>query len=262
MAYRRLTHADKELALRSGGAVIAFVGSEATGKTTLLKQMQDWLGEHFAVDQIHAGKPRSTALTFLPNLFLPMLRSLMPGACSTKLEAEHAQAGTDAPRSSWPFIFVLARRAAGLRPPLPAAARLQTVRQRRAGAVRPLSLRAARRSRQPAVDPADGGGGGDEAQAGADGIPLLPRDPPPDLVIYLIAPLEITLVRNASRGKVEPEDYVRQRHARASNLQFERTRVVAINTDQPFEQTALEVKKAIWSLLKGSRGGSSADNIL
>ncbi|HEY6073652.1 MAG TPA: hypothetical protein VIV15_09720, partial [Anaerolineales bacterium] len=73
--------------------------------------------------------------------------------------------------------------------------------------------------------------------------------PPPDLVIYLTAPLEVTLARNASRGKVEPEDYVRQRHARASALRFEKTRVVQINTDQSFEKTALEVKKAIWSLL-------------
>lgn len=73
--------------------------------------------------------------------------------------------------------------------------------------------------------------------------------PPPDLVIYLKAPLEVTLDRNAARGKTEPEPYVRRRHARSSNLHFEKTAVCVINTDQPFDETILQVKRAIWSNL-------------
>jgi ribose 1,5-bisphosphokinase PhnN len=73
--------------------------------------------------------------------------------------------------------------------------------------------------------------------------------PPPDVVIYLNAPLEVALLRNATRGKKEPEDYVRRRHARSSNLEFENAPVHKINTDQPFDKTVLEVKKAIWKAL-------------
>jgi thymidylate kinase len=73
--------------------------------------------------------------------------------------------------------------------------------------------------------------------------------PPPDLVIYLTAPLEVAVLRNATRGKKEPEDYVRRRHARSSNLEFGKTPVHEINTDQPLDQTVLEVKKAIWNAL-------------
>ena len=73
--------------------------------------------------------------------------------------------------------------------------------------------------------------------------------PPPDLVIYLTAPLEVTIARNANRGKYEPEDFVRLRHAQSSNLQFSKTTVYKINTDQPFEETLMEVKKAIWNAL-------------
>ncbi|HZI23525.1 MAG TPA: hypothetical protein VFD46_00525, partial [Chryseolinea sp.] len=55
MVIRRLTRSQKELMPRSGGAVIAFVGPEATGKSTLIAEMSKWLGEHFAVEQFHAG---------------------------------------------------------------------------------------------------------------------------------------------------------------------------------------------------------------
>jgi hypothetical protein len=68
-------------------------------------------------------------------------------------------------------------------------------------------------------------------------------------VIYLSAPLEVALTRNATRGKKEPEDYVRRRHARSSKLEFEKTPVFRINTNQPFDKTILEVKKAIWKVL-------------
>jgi hypothetical protein len=73
--------------------------------------------------------------------------------------------------------------------------------------------------------------------------------PPADLIIYLSAPLEVTILRNASRGKKEPEDYVRWRHARSANLDFGRIPVCRINTDQPLDQTVLEVKKAVWNAL-------------
>jgi thymidylate kinase len=73
--------------------------------------------------------------------------------------------------------------------------------------------------------------------------------PPPDLVVYLSAPLDVTINRNATRGKKEPEEYVRWRHARSSHLEFGKAPVCRVNTDQPLDQTILEVKKAIWGAL-------------
>jgi thymidylate kinase len=252
MFYRRLTHSHKELTPRSGGAVIAFVGSEATGKSTLLGEMQEWLGEHFAVEQIHAGKPRSTLLSLLPNLLLPALRSLFPDSRSTRLEAQFsAEDHAEKPRASFPPVFVI--RSAFL-----------------AYDRRSLLLRAFRRAANGTIIlcdryPSSRAGAPDSPQlsALADSTEgpsplrwfarlearMYRQIPPPDLVIHLSAPLEITLTRNANRGKKEPEDYVRRRHSRTSNLQFERVTVHRINTDQPFAQTVLEVKKAIWSIL-------------
>jgi thymidylate kinase len=252
MLIRRLTRSQKELIPRSGGAVIAFVGPEATGKSTLIAEMSQWLGEHFAVQHVHAGKPKSTPLTFIPNLLVPALRSLFPSSRSTRLEAQyHYEELSEKPRSSYPFIFAL-------RSALLAYDR------------RSLLAKAYGRAANGAIVLCDRY---PSSQIGAPDGPQLSQIatstngysvsrrlaqiesrlyrqiPPPDVVIYLNAPLEVALVRNATRGKKEPEDYVRRRHARGSNLEFEKTPVHKISTNQPFEKTVLEVKKAIWNML-------------
>jgi len=55
MAYGRLTRSRRAMILQSGGAVVAFVGAEATGKSTLLAATRHWLDEHFVIKQIHVG---------------------------------------------------------------------------------------------------------------------------------------------------------------------------------------------------------------
>ena len=93
MAYGRLTHSKRGMVLQSGGAVIAFVGPEATGKSTLLTETRHWLSEHFVIGQIHAGKPKSTPLTMLPNVLLPLLRSALPQYRPSKVQTRHAPTG-------------------------------------------------------------------------------------------------------------------------------------------------------------------------
>jgi thymidylate kinase len=252
MLFRRLTQSPKELIPRSGGAVIAFVGPEATGKSTLIAEMSGWLGEHFAVEHIHAGKPKSTPLTAIPNLLVPALRSLFPGSRSTRLEAQYLyEEPGEKPRTSFPLIFAI--RSALLA--YDRRALLSRAYSRAANGTIVLC------DRYPSL------------QSGAPDGPQLSQlststnqysirqrlahiearlyrqIPPPDVVIYLNAPLEVALVRNATRGKKEPEDYVRRRHARSSNLEFEKTPVHKISTNQPFDRTVLEVKKAIWNTL-------------
>ena len=58
----------KDRKLSNGGAIIAFVGPEASGKTTLVREIKSWLDEYFSVVSIHAGKPPSTV--FHPVVYL------------------------------------------------------------------------------------------------------------------------------------------------------------------------------------------------
>ena len=253
MGFRRLTHAPKGLAPVSGGAVIAFVGPEATGKSTLIAETNRWLGEHFAVEQIHAGKPEATALSIVPNLFLPALRSLLPAYRSGHVETQYAPAQhPEKQRESYPLIFAI-------RSALLAHDRRALLTRAFGQAANGLIVLC---DRYPSLQ----SGAPDSPQLAhlpvtSDRLSLRRRltslesrlyreIPPPDLVILLSVPVEIALARNASRGKTEPEDYVRFRHAHSSSVAFGNTPVHRINTDQPLEMTILEVKKAIWNDLQ------------
>ena len=252
MLFRRLTRPQKGLIPSSGGAVIAFVGPEATGKSTLLAEMRHWLGEHFAVDQIHVGKPKSTVLSILPNLLVPALRFVLPTYRSSRVETQYAsKERSEHSQSVYPLLF--------------AARSVLLAYDRRA-----LLARAFAQAANGSIVlcdryPSSSSGAPDSPQRSHYPVPqgrdplrsqlarieqrLYREIPSPDLVIFLSVPVEVAILRNKTRGKEEPEDYVRLRHAQSSSLEFEKTSVCRIDTNQPLDQTVLEVKKAIWNAL-------------
>ena len=252
MLMRNLKGSKMVMVPLSGGAVIAFVGPEASGKSTLLSEINHWLSEHFAVERHHVGKPAPTGLSAIPNLLVPVLRAVLPSYRSTRIEIKHAS-GNPSEKSNKSFPLIYAVRAVLL-----------------AYDRRSLLTKAFRRAANGTIllcdrYPSMVSGAPDSPQLSHLPVPpnrysvhhLLARIearlyreiPPPDMVIYLNAPLEVTVSRNATRGKREPEDYMRSRHARSSNLKFEKTPVYEINTDQAFDQIVLEVKKTIWNAL-------------
>lgn len=252
MALRRLTHAKRGMALQSGGAVIAFVGPEATGKSTLLAEVSHWLGEYFAVEQVHAGKPKSTPLSIAPNLFLPALRSMLPSYRSGHVETQYgAKDHSESSEKVYPLIFAIRSALLGY------DRRSLLTRAYRQAANGTIVLC----DRYPSLT----GGAPDSPQlshmpVAADQYPIRYRlarieqrmyreIPSPDLVISLTVPVEVAVVRNATRGKYEPEDYVRLRHVQSANLNFGDTPVYEINTDQPLDDVVLDVKKAVWNTL-------------
>lgn len=252
MLLRRAAHTPKGLVLRSGGAVIAFVGPEATGKSTLIGQVSRWLGEHFVVSGIHAGKPRSTMLTLLPNTLVPLLRIAMPGKRPCELAARHSGSELGKP-ASWVYPLSFAIRSVLL------------AYDRRALLTRAFA-RASNGTivlcdRYPYL-----------ARGCPDGPQLmhfsLPRDryplrnilsqlerqlyeqiPRPDLIIGLTTPVEVAIARNRTRGKHEPEDYVRRRHSAAQQLPADQVRACTVNTNRDLDETLNDVKKAIWKIL-------------
>lgn len=225
--------------------VIAFVGSEATGKSTILDEVEGWLGRTHRVRRVHAGKPPSTPLTFLPHVLLPALRALFPEQRTLRVE-ERYEDGDGATERTYPLLF-------GVRSVMLAYER------------RALLTRAARSGTETVVltdrYPSEASGAPDGPQLAHLPMPSgrvsvrralariedrLYRDiPVPDMVFHLSAPLEVTLARNAARGKQEPEDYVRFRHALSSRLRFDGAPVHAIDTDRDLQQVVREIEELI-----------------
>ena len=225
--------------------MIAFVGSEATGKSTILNEVEGWLGRSHRVRRVHAGKPPSTPITFLPHVLLPALRAVFPEQRTLRVE-ERYEDGEGATEKTFPLLF-------GVRSVMLAYER------------RSLLLRAARSGTQTVVlsdrYPSEASGAPDGPQLAHLPIPSgrfslrralarmesrLYRDiPAPDMVFHLSAPLEVTLARNAARDKQEPEDYVRFRHALSSRLRFDGAPVFGIDTDRDLELVVREIEEVI-----------------
>ena len=223
------------------GGVIAFVGSEATGKSTIIAEMERRLRDDHRVWQIHVGKPPATVLTAIPHLLLPTLRAVFPGKRSTRLRADSG-APRDLGTRSVPLMFAVRSAMLGY--------------ERRA-----VLLRAARRARDgsivlcdrfPTPDGPDGPQLQDATVSGALARWLQRLEgrcyrsiPPPAAVVRLTAPLEVTLARNASREKVEPEDYVRRRYAASQALRFDGLNVCSVDTDRSISEAMDDVEAVI-----------------
>jgi thymidylate kinase len=253
MLLRRLTRSKKGMRLQSGGAVIAFVGPEATGKSTLLAETKRWLGEHLVVEQIHAGKPRSTILSVIPNLGVPLLRALLPTYRSGHVEQQYSAAErVEQSRKVFPLLF-------GIRSVLLAYDRRALLTRARAEAAKgtvvlcdryPSMISGATDSPQLSQFNLSGNRSPLHNRLAQVEHRLYQEIPAPDLVISLTVPLEVAILRNKTRGKEEPEDFVRRRHAASSQLVFEQAPVVRVSTDQPLDQTVSAIKQVIWEALQ------------
>jgi MoxR-like ATPase len=68
----------RDLAVRTGGAIVALVGPKGTGKSTIGGQLAGRLGRYLCVLRIHVGKPPATLLSIVP----PSLHAAGPPAAA------------------------------------------------------------------------------------------------------------------------------------------------------------------------------------
>lgn len=251
-AAHRLRGTRKGLAPASGGAVIAFVGAEASGKSTLLLEIERWLKVYFAVERIHAGKPPATPLTVLPNLLLPALRRLLPKQRSTRV-SERVAVARETQTATGPFPLAFGVRSVLLAHDRRALLRRAYARSANGGIVLCDRYPSAELG---SLDGAQLGAGDSDRAVGrprrwlaAVEARLYSDIPAPDQAIQLRAPLEVTMERNRTREKREPEDYVRARYQRSERIHFDGVRLVRVDTDRPLEETLRDVKRIIWDAL-------------
>ncbi len=251
----RLLKLKKRRIFITGGSVIAIVGPEATGKSTLHKEIRSWLGEQFRTVKAHAGKPPSTWLTFFPNIVVPGLRKLFPKHRINRIEKEMQEAKRE--NSEIKNIKFLLYAIRSILVAFDRKTLLLTVfRKASKGAIVICD-------RYPTYEV----GAMDSARLECSLFNrrshslsyilsnlenrIYKKIPPPNIVIKLTVPVEIALKRNVLRKKkgVENEDYVRRRHAQSGSLTYTTGCLYKIDTDQPLTETILAVKRCIWECL-------------
>jgi thymidylate kinase len=76
VAQKRLFKKNSKQYLASGGAMIAIVGGDGAGKTTVIDELYRWLSPHFAVSRVHLGKPTWSLATYIIMATLKICRML------------------------------------------------------------------------------------------------------------------------------------------------------------------------------------------
>lgn len=255
-ARRRWGGKQKNKVLQAGGAVIAIVGADATGKSTLVTETGRWLGDVFTVKVIHTGKPPSSWLTIPVNIALALVRKRVSQG-NSRLNQQIASDDTHPARhkfkglSSLPYalrsvvlawdrqrLILKSRRRAAQgeiiicdRYPSRTVGAMDSPRLEEAplktGLVAAIYNRLARLEKQ-----------------------LYKQIPPPDIVLKLRVSLETAKKRNRERNGQDGEAYLEARHRQSQAWYMPGTRYVYdIDTEQSLTETILSVKKAIWESL-------------
>jgi len=249
MAVNRLGRKEKHMAMHTGGKIIALVGPQATGKSTLTMAIKKWLGQELSVRTIHAGKPPSTWLTFLPNRIVPLGRALLPGYRTVTIEKE----AEDEDYTDFPLVFII-------RKVMLAYDRRKLLRcvyrESRNG-----KMIISDRYPSDVIGAIDGATFRDEAISRESSAlkrtlmrwerKLYQEVCPPDMVLQLTVSAEMAVLRNKTRDKQEGQttEYVLARHTMRYTPEFHHCPVIELSTDRDFDEMLIEVKQEIWKRL-------------
>ncbi len=221
--------------LLPGGLLIAFIGSEASGKSTLSKGAASWLEERFDVSQIHLGKPQKNWRT---RVFWYVIK------CYSFVKKIY----TPTPISSENL-----KQAVALNLPHPIVSWLDSIdrKQYMDKYFRKLMQGGTVITDRYPSEHMDGPriiGNSKFTKF----LAKLERKnylsmPNPDLVIKVMAPLDLTLERNSLRSHPEPEGFVRARYELAMKVDFPYSEMALIRTDQDYPSSFGEVRRTIWN---------------
>jgi thymidylate kinase len=251
MAVSKFGRKEKHMQFLTGGKIIALVGPQATGKSTIANAVRKWLGAELAIAYIHAGKPPVTWVTLLPSLLIPLARNLLPGQRSVNVEIKAEEDSDDA---KYPLIFVFRK--------LMLAYDRRALLRKAFRASRNGKLILSDRYPSDLVGAIDGATFQDERIAAEkSGLKkwmmqmerrIYDDICPPDVVLQLTVSVEKAIERNQQRTKTgfqQTTDYVKARHSQKRLPEFHRCPVLELSTDNELEETILEVKRQVWKHL-------------
>jgi len=255
-ARRRVARSRKGKVWRAGGTVIAFVGADATGKSTLVGEATRWLRRACDVTTAHLGKPPSSLWTWPINAALRAVRAVRGQGPRWRPSSLPTSNG-GSPKRIGPSAILFALRAVVL-----AYDRRRAVRKTRRAAARGDVVICDRypRTQVGAMDgprlnaATDVRGSMSRLYAALTRIEehLYHGLPQPDVLIELTVSVESAKQRNRSRVKsgMHTDEDLESRHLGSQGTWNVRSdRRWRISTEGPLEETALAVKRAIWESL-------------
>jgi hypothetical protein len=226
-----------------GGVVVALLGVDGSGKTTVTAAIREWLGAEVDILPIYfgTGDGRPTLLLlpfkFMTRLLRPMLRRKLKGSSHGEVADRPPGLLYGALLTVWATVLAVEKR---------------------------LKLHSARRAASRGMAVIGDRYPQNELPSFNDGplLPRLPRVPrwlrrfeagayalssrlPPDLVIRLVATPEVLAVREPN---MQPT-VIRERVSQLLNLGFPGARVVNVNAELPLSEVIRVVKQEIWGLL-------------
>jgi O-antigen/teichoic acid export membrane protein/thymidylate kinase len=235
--------------LPTGGVVVAFIGPDASGKSTMVAETTRWLGQVFRVQVAHLGKPPSTWLTWLPNFAGRLL-----GLVAPRMRTFHQSPRREGLSSGGQGLLY----------------RLRAVLlawDRRALAIR-LSRKAAhgwiivcdRYPTEVVGAPDSARLRAPEDEAGLTWLQaflarlesrLYREIPHPDVLIRLTAPLGVAIDRNRERVKAgkEGDDFVERRHKDFFVPKFADAQIIELDTSTSQAESVHALYRLLWDWL-------------
>jgi thymidylate kinase len=223
--------------LRAGGAVIAIVGADGAGKSTLVQGLSDWLGKGFAVRTLHLGRPAPSRATVVLTF---LVRARTAWQALTRRVEGRGHASPSKPRASLAVAlardrFLLSRKArriatnGGLvvcdRFPVSQLTLMDAPRIQRSfphGQIGPLTRRLAALERR-----------------------YYRAMPGPDVLIVLRVDPEIAVARKPE----ESPDFVRARWREIWEVDWEGARAHLVDAGRSPEEVLSRVKSLVWAQL-------------
>ena len=219
-----------------GGLLIAFAGSEASGKSTLSKDAAEWLAERFDVSHIHIGKPKKNWRT-IPLWYLiytySFFKKVSKKLSRKKVVSSDSSIAINNPHPIVSWIDSIDRK----------YYMGKFFRKLMEGGTIITDRYPSEFLDGPRIEPV--------SKLTSFLSKLEKRNyelmPHPDLVIKAEAPLELTIERNAQRDFPEPEVFLRARYELAKKINFPYSKMVFVKTDQEYDNSFREVRDAIWN---------------
>jgi thymidylate kinase len=243
--------------LASGGTIIAIIGADATGKSTLVRETSRWLRKNLVVNTVHAGKPPSALLTLPVNILLALYRKFkrVPQPARGIEKDALTEAGEWSVGGAGLGSLIYAARAVCLA----WDRRTLLLKVRRASANGEIVVCDRYPTNAPGMMDSPrllenahlkGWRGKIYARLSRWERDIYRQIPHPDIVLRLRVSLEIAKKRNAERETVDDEIYLENRHQQVEDWSVAGARVIKdINTDPPLAKVVATVKQSIWSFL-------------